>query len=328
MPTNLPAEYYKAEKRFRAAESTLAKISCLEELISTIPKHKGTDKLRADLRRKLSKLKTYQQKKKSIGKHSSKYHIEKEGSVRLVIIGPTNVGKSSLLAALTHATPKVSEYPYTTWAPMPGMMPIEDIQVQLIDTPPLNREHIEPELFDLLRSSDLVLLVVDLQASPIQQLEEALAILEEHKIAPKHIQNQYSEKQRLTFIPFLVVVNKDDDNKFDEDFEIFCELLETDYPLIPISATCKRNLDRIIWLIFDKLDIVRIYSKPPGKEVNHNQPFVLKRGSTLEEFAVKVHQDFYKNLKTARIWGREVYDGQMVGREHILHDKDIVELHV
>ena len=162
MPTNLPPEYFRAEQAFREAESTAAKVAALEEMMSTIPKHKGTDKLRAELRRKISKLKEDQQKKKGAGKHESEFHIEKEGAGRAVLIGFENVGKSSIVAALTHATPKISEAPFTTWLPLPGMLEIEDIQVQLIDTPPLSKEHSQPELFDLIRSSDLILIVIDI----------------------------------------------------------------------------------------------------------------------------------------------------------------------
>ena len=159
MPTNLPPEYFRAEQAFREAESTSAKVAALEEMMSTIPKHKGTDKLRAELRRKISKLKEDQQKKKGAGKHESEFHIEKEGAGRAVLIGFENTGKSAIVAALTHATPKISEAPFTTWQPTPGMMEIEDIQIQLIDTPPLSKEHSQPELFDLIRSSDLILIV-------------------------------------------------------------------------------------------------------------------------------------------------------------------------
>lgn len=328
MPTNLPPEYFTADKKFREAESTSEKITSLEELIATVPKHKGTDKLRAELRKKLSKLKVEQQKKKSTGKHESVYHIEKEGTGRVTIIGSANVGKSSILAGLTHAAPKISESPFTTWAPLPGMMIIEDIQVQLIDTPPLNREHMDPEYFDILKGSNLLLLVVDLQATPFKQVEEALAILEEHKIVPPQKKNQLPQEKNFYFVPFVVVVNKDDDDKFDEDFEVFDELLETDFPLVPISALNKRNLDKLSELIFDKLEVMRIYSKRPGYEADMSNPFVLKNGSTLEDFAQKVHHDFFKNLKTARVWGKDVYDGQLVGRDHILYDKDVVELHL
>jgi len=328
MPTNLPPEYFAADKKFREAESASAKITALEEMMSTIPKHKGTDKLRADLRRKISKLKSDKQKKKGATKHESEYHIEKEGAGRIVIVGQPNVGKSSLLAHLTHATPKISESPFTTWQPVPGMMPIEDIQVQLIDTPPLNKEHIEPELFDLLRTSDLILIMVDLQATPFQQLEDSLEMLKEHNIVPKNRKEKIEKYQQVSSIPVLIVVNKDDDDKCDEDFAVFKELLEIELPLIPVSIAKERSIEKLKAKIFEKLEIIRIYSKPPGKEADLTKPFVVKKDSTVEEFANKVHHDFYQKLKTARVWGINVFDGQLVGRDHILQDKDVVELHL
>ena len=328
MPTNLPPEYFRAEQAFREAESTSAKVAALEEMMSTIPKHKGTDKLRAELRRKISKLKEDQQKKKGAGKHESEFHIEKEGAGRAVLIGFENTGKSAIVAALTHATPKISEAPFTTWQPTPGMMEIEDIQIQLIDTPPLSKEHSQPELFDLIRSSDLILIVVDIQTNTFQQLEDSIALLNEHKIIPKQWKEKSIYERRIEFIPVLVIVNKDDDDNFDEDFEVFKELMETELPMVPISVNNKRNFDKLKNQLFESLEIIRIYSKPPGKDADLIKPFILKKGNTVEELAGKVHHDFLYKLKTARVWGKNVFDGQMVGRDHILHDKDIVELHL
>jgi small GTP-binding protein len=328
MPTNLPPEYFRAEQVFREAESASAKIAALEEMMSTIPKHKGTDKLRADLRRKISKLKEDQQKKKGAGKHESEYHIEKEGAGRVVLVGSANVGKSSILAALTHATPQISEAPFSTWTPLPGMMMIDDVQIQLIDTPPLSTEQAQPELFDLVRSADLILIVIDLQSTPFQQLEDSLKLLNEHKIIPKQRESDTKDERRVQFIPVLVVVNKDDSNQFDEDYNVFKELLEINLPLVPISVTNQRNFENLKKRIFESLELIRIYSKPPGKDVDLTKPFVIKKGTTLEEFAGKVHHDFQQKLKTARVWGSNVFDGQLVGKDHILNDKDIVELHL
>ncbi|MGD9101705.1 MAG: TGS domain-containing protein [Anaerolineae bacterium] len=327
MPTNLPPEYFEVEKRYRAASSTAEKIATLEELISTIPKHKGTDKLRANFRKRLSKLKSATQGKKGVSKQESVYHIDKEGEGQLAVIGPTNVGKSALVAALTNATPEVAEAPFTTWQPTPGMMPIENVQVQLIDTPPLNRDFVEPQLLDLIRRADIMLLVVDLQADPFQQLEDTIALLEEHRIAPLHLKARYTEGRPPTFVPLLVLVNKHDDESLDEDLEIFLELLEGEWPLLPISAATGRNLEGLKQTVYQQLDIMRVYSKPPGKEPDLSAPFVLERGSSVEEFARKVHQDFFEQLKTARVWGSSAtFDGQMVGREHVLQDGDVVEL--
>jgi len=328
MPINLPPEAVDAEKRYRAAKSTEEKIACLEEFISTIPKHKGTDKLRADLRRRLSKLKAAPQTQKGVSRRASAFQIDKEGAGQVVVVGPANVGKSALVATLTNATPEVADYPYTTWTPTPGMMPVGNIQIQLIDTPPLSRDYVEPELVDLIRRSDLILLVVDLQTYPIQQLEDTIAILQENRIVPLRLKDRCTEQRRLTFIPLLVLVNKSDDESSDEDFEILCELLEDDWPLLPVSATTGRNLERLKEVVFGRLEIIRVYSKPPGREPDLSAPFVLEKGSTVADFAGKVHQDFFAKLTAARVWGSAVYDGQMVGRDHVLQDGDVVELRI
>jgi ribosome-interacting GTPase 1 len=328
MPTNLPPEAVEAEQRYRAAKSVAEKIARLEEFISTIPKHKGTDKLRADLRKRLSKLRTTPQARKAVSKRDSPFHIDKEGAGQVVIVGPANVGKSALVAALTNANPEVADYPFTTWTPTPGMMPVENIQIQLIDTPPLNRDFVEPELLDLIKRSDLILLVVDLQTDPVQQLEDTIALLEEHRIVPCHLEDRYAEGRRPTFVPLLVLANKNDDESSDENFDIFCELLEGDWPLLPISATTGRNLERLKQVVFERLEVIRVYTRPPGKDPDFSAPFILDKGSTVAEFAGKVHQDFFEKLKTARVWGSVAYDGQMVRRDHVLCDGDVVELRI
>ncbi len=375
MPTNLPPEYYKIEERYRAADSPADKIILLEEMLSVIPKHKGTDKLRADLRRRLSKLKDAAASRKGTTRQVSPFQIDREGAGQIVVLGAPNVGKSSLVEVLTNAEPDIAEYPFTTRFPLPGMMPIDNIQVQLIDTPPLTPDYAEPQFMALIRRADLILLVIDLQAFPLEQLEDSLALLEEHRIAPDYAEPQFmalirradlillvidlqafpleqledslalleehrivplhrvaepgDDERALTAIPLLVVVNKTDDTGFDEDFEVLCELLnQPDCPLLPVSATTGRNLDLLKRRVFETLEIVRVYSKPPGKDANLNEPFVMRRGGTVEDFAGKVHQDFVRQLKSARVWGAGVHDGQMVGRDHVLHDGDVVELRI
>jgi ribosome-interacting GTPase 1 len=328
MPTNLPPEYHKAEERYKAAESPEERLLLLEEMISTVPKHKGTDKLRADLRRRLSKMREAAQKKQKVSRHISVYQIPKEGAGQVAVIGPANVGKSALVAALTNATPEVASHPFTTWTPTPGMMDVGGAQIQLIDTPPLNKEYVEPAMMDLIRRSDLVLLIVDLQGDPLDDLEEALSLLKDNRIAPVSFKNRSQETARFRLLPFLLVVNKNDDEGTDEDFEILCELLEDDLPLVPISAVTGRNLERLREMVFEALKIARVYSKPPGSDPDLSLPFVVKKGTTIEELAGKIHKDFYDQLKSARIWGSGTFEGQLVGRDHILKDGDIVELKV
>ncbi|MEW5870983.1 MAG: GTPase [Chloroflexota bacterium] len=334
MPTNLPPDYFEADKRFRQAESPAEKAAALEELISTVPKHKGTDKLRADLRRQLSRLKAdAQQARKKTGGHASTFQIDKEGAGQAVLVGATNVGKSALVRALTNAEPEVSAAPFTTWKPTPGMLLVENVQVQLVDTPPLDPAgFVDPGLFDLLRRCDLILLMVDLQDDPLQQLEDALNLLYEHRLAPVQRREQFADLPRFVFKPLLVLANKCDDQRLYEDFEVLCELLVSETPgdvpcpMLPISVLTGRNFDEFKRRVFEALDVVRVYARPPGQEPDLARPFVLKRGCTVIDLAAKVHRDFYNNLKSARVWGSAAFDGQMVQRDYVLQDGDIIEL--
>jgi ribosome-interacting GTPase 1 len=326
MPTNLPPEYFEAERRYKAASSQEEKLNLLEELIGTIPKHKGTDKLRADLRRKLSKLKDASQAKKKTGRQESAFHIDKEGAGRVVLVGCPNVGKSSLVVALTNASPKVDQAPFTTWSPTPGMMPIENIQVQLIDTPPLNREHIEPQLLELIRSADLLVIILDLQDYPIQQLDDTVEILKEHRIEVHCGKDELLPEAGQKIFRPLVVVNKHDGEKWDEEFQTLCELYQEECSFLALSTATSRNLDQFKQTVYEMLGIIRIYSKKHGQEPNLESPFVLKQGGTVEEFAGQIHKDFLQTLKSARVWGSGVFDGQQVSRDYVLHDGDVVEL--
>ena len=326
MPTNLPPDYFAVERRFREAETTQEKVALLEEMMGTIPKHKGTDHLRAELRRKLAKLKSESQTKKSTARHASTFHIAHEGAGQVVLVGLTNTGKSALLKALTNAEPEVSDAPYTTWEPAPGMMPVDDIQVQLVDTPPLNPEFMEPELFNLLRRADLLLLVVDAQTDPLQQISDAAALLEKQRLAPPHTEGRYPEDSRMAYKPMLVLANKCDDEADGESFQILRQLLADPWPLLAVSAKTGRNLDQLKQWVFRSLGIIRVYSKAPGREPDLAAPYVMKAGATIEDLARRVHRDFYEKLKQARVWGSAEFEGQPVGREYILHDRDVVEL--
>jgi len=328
VPANLPPAYFEAENRYREAKTPAEGIAALEEMLAIMPKHKGTDKLKADLRRRISKLKSKQQAKKKLGRRDRGYKIEKEGVGQVVLIGAPNVGKSSLVAALTNADPQVAEFPHSTWKPTPGMMYFEDIQIQLIDTPPLSRDHTEPWLFDIIRRSDMLLVVVDVQADPLQQLEDTILFLEEHRIAPLKLSDLHEDKVGWAFLPFLVVANKNDDHLMDENFEIFKSLLKDEWLLVNVSAKTSHNFDTLKQTLFNRLEIVRVYTKTPGKEPDLGTPFVLKKGSKIEDLAAKIHKDILEKFKSARIWGKNVYDGQMVQRDHILQDGDIVEVRV
>ena len=330
MPTNLPPDYYHLERRFREASLPEEKAELIEEMLSVIPKHKGTDHLRADLRAKLAKLRASSGKSESGSRSGSAYHIDREGAGQVVLLGGPNVGKSALVAALTNAQTEVAEYAYATWTPVPGMMHYENVPIQLIDTPSLNPEYVEPEFTHLLRGADLVVIVVDLQGFPIEQLEEPLAFLSERRIAVHAAGSPTPPSDALERgavpKPLLVVVNKVDDARAEEDFAVLCELLEGAWPLVPISVAAGRNLDGFQRAVFEALGIIRVFPKPPGRPADMEAPFTVKRGTTVEEFAGKVHRDFLTGLKSARVWGSSQFDGQMVVRDYVLQDGDIVEL--
>lgn len=327
MPTNLPPEYYDAEKKYKEAFSPNEKVEAIEEMLSTIPKHKGTDKLRADYRRKLSKVKSEAKSHKKVTRHESHFHIEKEGDARITIVGAANTGKSSLVASLTHAQPEVSDSPFSTWIPTPGILEVDNIHFQVIDTPAITRDFIEPECYDLLRSSDLILILLDIQAFPLKQIEETLLKLEVGKIAPISKKQRY-EGRSMKFIPMIIAVNKMDDAVFKEEYDTLEELFSDEWRMIPISIKNKFNLNNLFHEMVNRMHLIRIFSKPPHQPADMTRPFVLKENSTLDDFANRVHHDFSEKLKSARVWGAGVRDGQQVGREHILFDKDIVELHM
>ena len=328
MPANLPPSYFEAEKRYREAKAPAEGIAALEEMLAIMPKHKGTDKLKADLRRRISKLKSKQQQKKKLGRRDRSYTIEREGVGQAVLLGTPNVGKSALVAALTNADPPVADFPHSTWKPTPGMMYFENVQIQLIDMPPVSKEHTEPWLLDIARRADIILVVVNVQTDPMQQLEETVSFLKDNRIAPLGMADLYGVTDRWTFVSFLVVANKSDDQSTEENFEIFKSLVEDDWSLIPVSAKTGRNFDLLRQTLFTNLEIIRVYTKVPGKGPDRKAPFVLKKGSRLEDLASKIHKDFLEKLKYAKVWGKDVYDGQMVQRDHVLQDGDVVELHI
>src|SRR3989442_3466429 len=161
MPANLTPQYMEAERRFKQANSVPEKIAALEEMMATIPRHKGTEKLQADLKKKMSALRKESEQKKSGGPRHS-FVVEREGARQLPLIGAPNSGKSQLVRALTHATPEVADYPYTTRIPIPGMLIFENVRLQLLDLPPISPEYTESWVPQIIRNSDAVLWIIDL----------------------------------------------------------------------------------------------------------------------------------------------------------------------
>ncbi|RJR34582.1 MAG: TGS domain-containing protein [Desulfobacteraceae bacterium] len=328
MPANLPPMYFEAEKRFRDAKTSEEKVRALEEMLAIMPKHKGTDKLKADLRRKIARFKTEAQQRKGGARRETAYSIDKEGAAQVAVIGPPNSGKSSLVAALTNATPEIADFPHTTWRPLPGMANFKDIQFQLIDTPPLSREYADPYIADLLRRADILLVLLDIQGDPLEQIEQVLTILSEWRIFPEGASIPEDLRKPPSVKKTLLVLNKVDGAEEEEDYRVFLELAEVRLPSMALSVSSRRNLDGLLKQIYDLAGIIRVYTKAPGKEAERNAPFVMPKESTLDDLAGRVHKDFQEKLRYARIWGKGVFDGQMVQRDYVLQDGDVAEFHI
>lgn len=326
MPANLPPQYFEAEKNFRTARSSAEKIIALEEMLAIMPKHKGTDHLRAELRSRIAKL-TQQLSKKSSTQRTSMM-IDKEGAAQIAIIGLSNSGKSQLIASITNATPIVAEYPLSTHNALPGMMDFDDIKIQLIDTPPLAPQTIQWWLPPMLRQADALLVMVDLSYDPLIQLNEIRDHLEKMRIVIGDSITNLGEDVVAWHQKAMIVANKLDADDNNNNYQFLLDNLKSKLPVVTISASQGIGLDKLRLEIYRMLDIIRIYTKTPGQKADTSDPIVLPRGSTLLDAAATVHKDFAAKLKYARIWGSGKHDGIMARRDHLLEDGDIIELHL
>jgi len=324
MPANLPPHYFEAEKRFRTAKTAEEKIAALEEMLAIMPKHKGTDHLRAELRRRIAKL--AQTAERKVATKRASMIIPKEGAAQVAVIGPPNAGKSQLIASITSASPPVAEYPFTTHTATPGMMEFENIQIQMVDTPPLVPRAIEPWLPPLLLRADALLLVIDLGEDPLAQMEDITAQLEDMRITTEPA-NTTEPGWILRQKKAMIIGNKIDREKAAGNSTALKGKYQNRLPLITISARKGTGLEELKRKIYELLDIIRIYTKTPGQKPDFTDPIILKRGDTLEEAAASVHKDFTARLKYARLWGSGKHDGIMVKRDYVLQDGDIIELH-
>lgn len=324
MTTNVTPQYRKADEAFRAAKTTAEKIAALEEMHATIPKHKGTEKMVAEIRHKLSKLRGEAEQVKAHG-GVDLFHIQKSGAGQVALVGTPNSGKSALVGALTKAHVHVAPYPFSTHGPVPGMMPYEDIRIQLVDMPPITAEGLPPGMAGALRNADGLMICADLAAADLlDQVETCLAVLEARGLVPVG----KTPPEGGVAKKMILVGTKVDLPGAAENFEALKELYGSAMPMAAVSAETMAGTGEIPRLCFHLLDVVRVYSKEPGKPPDMEKPFVLPRGSTVTDLAAAIHRDLAANLKRARIWGANMYDGQPVPRDHVLTDRDVLELHV
>jgi len=328
MPANLTPEYRKAEEWFRNASSDDEKIMALEEMLRTIPKHKGTDHMRADIRKRLSKLRTATAGGRKTGaRHVDVFHIPRTGAGQVALVGMPNCGKSSIVGALTKARVNIADYPFATDKPVPGMMKFEDVQIELIDTPPITADYAAPGQVGTYRGCDLIGIVIDLGGDVLEQMEVVLNYLESHRLLIDETTDAVDSAGNVLGRKAFVICTKCDIAPPDT-METLKELCERPFEFVEISAKTGQGLDELAGRVFRMLDIVRIYAKKPGKPVDMKDPFTLARGSTVKDLARQVHRELAEKLKTARAWNAEgIHDGQHVPRDHVLSDREIIELH-
>lgn len=331
MPANLPPEYKEAEGHYRAADSAEEKIKWLREMMSLVPKHKGTERLRVDLKQRLKKLEQKKQKEQQAKGGSGSHpweHVEPEGAGQVVLVGLPNAGKSTLVDMLTNAEPEVAEYPYSTFEPTIGMAPYEDIQVQLLDMPPLS-EFTEGWTFNLIRQADAVGLVVDLGSedpvTDVQMLQDQLAENRIELVGPDHPDADHMGSPAVK--KTLVIGTKGDLDEARERFGALQAAYGDDFPMVAVTAPVEEGTAELTRALFDVLRVVRVYSKKPGQPASMDVPFILRRGSTVIDAARAIHREFAENLDFARIWGSAEYDGQRVERAHEIADGDVLEVH-
>ncbi len=327
MPANLTPDYLAADRKLKEAATPQDKLAALEEMLATIPKHKGTEKMQANLKSRIAKMRGEAQRRKGAVRARPFYHVEREGAGQIALAGAPNSGKSSILAALTHAVPEIADYPFTTRVPQSGMAAFEDLQVQLVDLPPISEEFSEGWLYAIIRGADGVLVAVDLaDADILTSTEQVLKLLEAANlrlVPPGPVDGRRPAGE----LPAIFVATKLDAPNARETLQIFREFYGSRLPLLPVSSQQDVNLGELRKTMFAMLNVIRVYSKKPGKKPDLSVPYILRKGAAVLEAAAVVHKDFAERLKYARLWRRGGLEGQMVGRDHPLEDGDILELH-
>ena len=325
MPANLTPDYFKAEQWYRSATTNQEKILAVEQMLAVMPKHKGTEHIKADLRRKLSQLREAGAQKTRAGGVDI-FHVPRTGAGQIVLLGTPNCGKSSILARLTHAKVHVADFPYATSAPVPGMVTFEDVQIQLVDMPPITAEFVMPGQVGTYRNSDLIAVVIDLSGDVVEQMRVCMDFLQVRNLLADSRTSMTDGRGNVPGKRAICICTKSDiaGPGALEKLRKSCE-----YPLeyIEISPLSGQGMDLLPAKLFEVLNVIRVYAKPPGKKPDMNEPFTVPAGATVMDLATLIHRHLAEQLKFARIWGTGVYDGQNAPRNHILHDKDIIELH-
>ena len=335
MPANTTPEYKAAEKAFRKARDPQERLDLLREMLRAIPKHKGTEHLQADIKTRIKELtEELAGPRKTGARGGPPTVVSPEGAAQVALVGPPNAGKSLLHAALTGSHSQSGEYPFTTLYPHPGMLPVDDVYIQLVDLPPVTPDHPVPWIGNALQPADACMLVVDLSdpdcVDDVAALHEILRS-RRVELTPSWDEDGGGDLEAAPFttvLPALLVANKADlVPAVDEELEVFAELSGLDYPALAVSARTGAGLDELARWLFDRLGIVRVYTKVPGQAPDMGRPFTVRRGQTVADVAELIHRDIAATFRYARLWGEGSFDGQQVGADHEVADGDVLELH-
>jgi ribosome-interacting GTPase 1 len=332
VPANLTPHYKAAEAEFRAARALEDRLRCLREMLRTLPKHKGTEHLQADIRTRIKELTDELAGPKKGGTRTGPATvIRPEGAGQVALLGPPNSGKSALHARLTGSHAAEAPYPFTTLWPLPGMLPCHDITFQLLDLPPVSSQHPLPWLANTLQPADACMLVVDLgEPACVDQVAELHDLLAERRVTLTGSWEAQAEDDEDPFairLPTLLVATRADElPHLEEELATFRELTGYSYPAVTVSASSGEGVDGIGPFLFEHLHVVRVYTKVPGSPPDTTRPFTVRRGQTVGDVAVLIHKELVETLRFARLW-RDGFEGGQVGRDHPVQDGDILELH-
>jgi ribosome-interacting GTPase 1 len=324
MPTNVGPEYKKAEEAFRCARTLDEKIERLEDMIALLPKHKGTDHLYADLKRRMSKLQKQAEEKGRKTGAGPTLGFGKEGAAQIVLVGPPNSGKSSILNALTNASPEIGDYPFSTQVMQPGMVLYLDIQMQLVDTPPVTPEFIPTHLLSLLRDADAALLVADLSRDAL--LDELESVLQAFELRHLQFVRRKRESSRDSILG-RIIANKSDAEGAAARLELLGEMIGESLEILPFSCREPGQIAGLPEMLFRWLGIVRVYTKAPGQKPDLKRPYTVFAGQTVGDICALIHKDFLRNLRFARLW-RGTENPITVSRNETVQDGDVLELHI
>lgn len=329
MAVNATPQYKKAEEEYRRAQSVQEQIDCLEKMLVLLPKHKASEKVQSDLKTRLKEARAELAAERAAPKKVGKtFRFLRQGAGQVVVLGGPNAGKSRLLAELTSAKPEVAPYPFTTREPQPGMMHWEDVTVQLIDTPPITDTFFEVYLLNIVRSADAVLLCFDGSSDDApDQTAEVIRQFADRKTLLARESGFVEDDLTQVKIQTLLVPTRGDDPGCADRLAYFAEMFPGRFETHVVEFDRPESTAALRERIYKLLNVIRIYTKAPGKPADYKSPFTIPEGGTVEDLAERIHKDLAAKLTHARIWGGGVHDGQSVGREHVLADRDLVELH-